>query len=86
MISGVHVAIKVGALLLDTSDGAPQHPLPAAAVVGVRMEEPHGSLPPPPAVDRTNAKSRNYGSDERSDDHHRQHRVTAQMLNPKSIT
>lgn len=72
MISGVHIAIKVGAFLLDASHGAPQHPLPAATVVGVRMEERHGPLPPPPAVDWANAKSRKYGSDERSDDH-RQH-------------
>lgn len=72
MISGVDTAVKVRDLILDASDGAPEHPLPTAAVVSIRMEESDGSVPPPPAVDWNNAESKKYGRDERNDDH-RQH-------------
>lgn len=74
MISGVDTAVKVRDLLLDASDGAPEHPLPAAAVVSIRMKESDGSVPPPPAVDWSNAESKKYDGDERND-YHRQHQI-----------
>ena len=74
MISGVDIAVKVRDLLLDASHGAPEHPLPSAAVVGVGMEEPDCSFPPPSAVDWNNEESKEYDRDERNDDH-RQHRI-----------
>lgn len=44
MIAGVDDAVKVGTYVLDASDGAPKHPLAAAAVVGVGVEESHRLL------------------------------------------
>ena len=53
MVAGVDnaVNVKVRSLFLDGFDGAPKHSLSAAAIVGVRVEEPHGSLPVPSASD-----------------------------------
>jgi len=78
MISSVDIAVKIRDFLLDASDGAPEHPLPAAAVVSVRMEEPDGSVPPASAVDWSNAESKKNGRDERNNDH-RQHLAVADV-------
>jgi len=74
MISGVDITVKVRDLLLDASDGAPEHPFPASAVVSIGMEEADCSVPPPSAVDWNNEESKKYGRDERNDDH-RQHQI-----------
>lgn len=39
MVTGVDYTIEVGSFFLDRFDGAPEDSLPAAAIVGVWMEE-----------------------------------------------
>ena len=68
VISGVDEALEVRALLLDASHRAPENPLSAAAVVGVRMEEPHRALPPESAVDYAETNSDNHCGNNCSDD------------------
>lgn len=51
MVAGVDDAIEIRDFILDGFDGAPQHSLSAAAIVGVRMEEPHGSVSVPYTTD-----------------------------------
>lgn len=43
-VSGEYGAGEAGAEVLDGADGAPEHALPAAAVVGVRVEEPRRGM------------------------------------------
>lgn len=61
MIAGVDDAVEVRALFLDGFDGAPQHSLSAAAIIGVGMEEPHGSLSVPSASDYAQGEFQNKG-------------------------
>lgn len=67
VIAGVDDAVEIGALLLHGLDGAPQHPLPSAAVVGVRVEEPDGSLPARAAGGDARSEEESEGREEAGD-------------------
>ena len=47
VVAGVDDAVEIRDFILDGFDGAPQHSLSAATIIGVRMEEPHGSVSVP---------------------------------------
>lgn len=51
VVAGVDDALKVGAFFLNGFDGAPENSLAAASIVGVGVEETHGSFSAPSAID-----------------------------------
>lgn len=59
MIAGVDHAVKVRAFFLDSFEGTPENPFSAATVVGVRVEETHGSFSAPSAIEYERGKSQN---------------------------
>lgn len=61
VVASVDDAVKVRDFLLKCLDGAPQNSLSSAAVVGVGMEEPHGSFPAPSAIDYVPNESKKQG-------------------------